>query len=350
MKRISALFIGLCLLVSSISFANSRDTYNDELKNSLRSTFLMEVDQVIVTDDAVTFRDASSTNGNVVTIAKNPQKVVNLYASFTTLWYEAGGTVNGCIGGNSSIELYKEYIGRDITKDGGVNIVATTSAGKNWDIEKIISLQPDLIISSTAMSGYATMRAPAEAAKIPMIAVSYNDFADYLKWFKVFCNLNDRADLWESVALKALDEVIDVLIKSPTENNPRVFSMFSGANSLQANTSNTVVGSMLTSMNAINIVDSWANTTDAERLEINLETIYVADPDAIIIQCHSEIDLAKDQVAKTYGSNPVWQSLRAVREDKVFYLEKALFHNKPNRRFAESYKVLAEVLYPGTEF
>ena len=30
-----------------------------------------------------------------VTIRKNPQKVVNLYASFTTLWYEAGGTVVG---------------------------------------------------------------------------------------------------------------------------------------------------------------------------------------------------------------------------------------------------------------
>ena len=50
------------------------------------------------------------------------------------------------------------------------------------------------------------------------------------------------------------------------------------------------------------------------------------------------------------ASNPVWQSLSAVKNGKVFYLEKSLFHNKPNSRFAEAYKVLAQYLYPDAEF
>ena len=41
----------------------------------------------------VTFTDASGKES--VTIKKNPENVVNLYASFTTLWYEAGGKVAG---------------------------------------------------------------------------------------------------------------------------------------------------------------------------------------------------------------------------------------------------------------
>ena len=323
---------------------------DDSQREQLRAQFLAEADKVVVTDDAVTFSDASVTDGGTITIAKNPEKTLNLYASFTTLWYEAGGTVIGCIGGSSSVELYREYIGRDITQDEGVTVVATSSAGKNWDVETIIEMKPDLIICSTAMSGYSTIQAPAAAAGIPLIAVSYDDFSDYLKWFKVFCNINGQPELWDSIAMKALDEVLDVLLEAPAEDNPTVFSMFSGSNSLQANTSNTVVGGMIDALNAINIVDTWENTAGAERLDINLETVFAANPDIIIVQCHAGAEAAQVQVEELYGDNPVWQSLDAVKNGRVYYLEKTLFHNKPNSRFAEAYQKLAEILYPDTAF
>lgn len=296
----------------------------------------------------MTFYDAVSTD-TPITIAKNPKNVVNLYGSFTTLWYEAGGKVSGCIGGKSTISLYEEYIGRDITGDEGVTVVSEVASGKKWDVEGIISLQPDLLICSKAMSGYATIEAPAAAAEIPVIVVDYDDFSDYLKWYKVFCNLSNQPNLWEEVALKALDRVVAVLAECP-QRGPTVFSMFSGANSLQANTSNTVVGGMITAMNAENIVDGWQDASGAERLDINLETVYMANPDIILVQCHAGADAAKEQVAQLYGEDAVWQSLKAVQEGKVFYLEKELFHNKPNSKFALAYQQLAEILYPDTKF
>ncbi len=326
------------------------DSKPDAQKEALRQEFLSKANSVTVTDDAVIFEDASSADGSRVTIKKNPSKTVNLYASFTTLWYEAGGTVAGCIGGSSSSELYQEYIGRDITEDSGVTVVATSSSGKKWDVETILAMKPDLIICSTAMSGYSTIKAPAEAAGVPVIAVSYDDFSDYLKWFKVFCNLTGKPELWESVAMKALDEVVDLLSEIPSEDAPSVFSMFSGSNSLQANTSNTVVGGMITAMNGKNIVDEWENPSAAERLDINLETVFAANPDIIVVQCHAGAEVAKAQVEELYGTNPVWQSLNAVKNNKVFYLEKTLFHNKPNSRFSEAYQKLAKILYPDVAF
>lgn len=323
------------------------DARKEQIKAELKNGFLKQADEVEVSEDSVTFKDAT---GNSMTIKKNPTKTVNLYASFTTLWYEAGGSVSGCIGGSSSQELYEEYIGRDITADTDMTVVATSSSGKKWDTESIIALNPDLIICSTAMSGYSTIKAPAEAANIPVIAVNYEDFSDYLKWFKVFCNLTGHAELWDSIAMKTLDEVADILSSCPTENTPSVFAMFSGADSLQANTSATVVGSMINAMNATNIVDNWPNLTDADRLEINLETVFAADPDIIVIQCHAGADVAKEAVEETYGSDPVWNSLTAVKEGRVYYLEKTLFHNKPNSRFFEAYLTLAGYLYPDTDF
>lgn len=166
----------------------------------------------------------------------------------------------------------------------------------------------------------------------------------------LFCNLSGHAELWDSVAMKALDDVVEVLCEIPDGNAPRVFSMFANASKLDANTSSTVVGGMVTAMKAINIVDDWPNTDGAERLTINLETVFAANPDIIIVQCHAGTDDAKKQVEETYGSNPVWQSLSAVKNGKVFYLEKSLFHNKPNSRFAEAYQKLAEILYPDVNF
>ena len=328
--------------------AAETDSVDTAAAEALRASFLEKADAVVVNEDSVTFTDASGKDS--VTIQKKPQKVVNLYASFTTLWYEAGGEVAGLIGGDSSVALYEEYIGRDITADAGVTTVATSSSGKKWDTETIVALQPDLIICSTAMSGYKTIEAPAEAAGIPVIAMRYNDFSDYLMWFKVFANLTGHTELWEEVALKSLDEVVDVLLACPTENTPRVFSMFSSADNLQANTSGTVVGGMIDAMHAKNIVDEWEGAAEAERLDINLETVFAADPDIILVQCHAGKEDAEALVASLYGDNPVWQSLTAVQNGKVFYLEKSLFHNKPNSRFAEAYKVLAGYLYPDLTF
>lgn len=370
MKKLLSVLLCLCMLMSVIALASCGKDNTDPtptpdkpgnttddgsvdketLKAQWKTEFLKLADEVVVDDTSVTFKDATSVDGSTVTIRKNPGKVVNLYASFTTLWYEAGGSVVGCIGGSSSQELYLEYIGRDITADGEATVVATSSSGKKWDTEKILELQPDLIICSTAMSGYSTIESPAKAANVPVIAVSYNDFSDYLKWFKVFCHLTGHAELWESIAMKALDEVVEVLAEIPAGNGPKVFSMFSGSSSLQANTSSTVVGGMVDAMKCSNIVDSWQNTSNADRLDINLETVFAANPDIIIVQCHAGADVARQQVEDTYGSNPVWQSLNAVKNGKVFYLEKTLFHNKPNSRFAEAYQKLAEILYPDVNF
>lgn len=331
---------------------NNNEPQEDEngqkayVESELKEQFLSLANEVVVNEDSVTFTDASGADS--ITIAKNPQNVYNLYGSFTTLWYEAGGTVSGCIGGSSAIALYEEYIGRDITQDEGMNVVATSSAGSKWSVENIISGQPDLIICSTSMSGYKTISGPAAEANIPVIAVSYDNFEDYLKWFKVFCNLTGNADLWDSIAMEALDDVVDVLMEIPLENNPKIFSIFNGT-SLQANLSTTVVGDMAKMMRATNIADSWYNETGAQRLEINLETVYSEDPDIILIQCHDE-DTAKETIESEYGDNPIWNALTAVKNGKVYYLQKTLFHNKPNRRFAEAYQIMAQLLYPDVEF
>ena len=347
MKKLFSLFLALTLLCAAAIPAMAEET---DRAAALRASFLAKADEVVVTDDSVIFPDAASETP--LEIAKNPSKPAVLYGSFVTLWYEAGGKAAGVIGGDSSIALYNLYIVRDVTPDEGVTVLAESSAGKNWSTENIIAFQPDLIICSTAMSGYKTISAPAEAAGIPVVAMDYNDFSDYLKWFKVFCNLNGHPELWDTVAMPALDKVVDILCRIPEnqENAPKVFAMFSATkDNITANTSGTVLGGMISQMNAINIADA-DNTSGADRIEINMESVFAADPDLIVVQCHASTDDDAEQVNRVYGENPVWKSLRAVQEGKIYFLEPHLFHYKPNSHFADAYLQLAQLLYPEIDF
>lgn len=306
-----------------------------------RAYFLSGADGVTAENGKVTFTDGC---GETRTLPTDLRNVAILYASFTTLWYEAGGTVSGCLGGESAVELYREQIGRDITGDVGAQILAETAQAKQWDMERILSAHPDLLICSSAMGGYATLEGPARAAGIDLVVVDYDDFSDYLKWFKVFCHLTGHPELWESVAMRALDEVVACLSDCPTDRTPRVLSLFTGADSLKVNTSATVLGGMLEALGATNVVDRFGGT-DAQHTALNPEAVVAADPDIILIQCHTGEETARQLVARLYGDDPVWQSLRAVREGRVYYLEKTLFHNKPNRRFSDAYTTLAKYLY-----
>ena len=335
------LFCAAVLLLPLFLLLGCTEDVPTDTAEDLRGALLAAAEEVTVTDMSVIFTDAV---GERREIAKNPENVVSLYASFTTLWYEAGGQLRGCIGGNTARNLYIEHIGRDITADSSVTVAADSASSGKWSVERILALQPSLILCSVAMDGYAVIKNPAAAAGIPVIAVDYDTFEDYLKWFKVFCHLNGRPDLWESVALPVLEEVVQCIASLPEGKAPRVFAMFADYKSLQANTSGTVVGEMISLLHGVNIADS-SYTADAERIPVNLESVYAADPDVIVVQCHSDAASAKRIVEETYGDNAVWQALRAVREDRVYYLDKSLFHNKPNSRFGEAYRTLADILY-----
>ena len=133
----------------------------------LREYFLEKANEVEVTDTSVIFTGRGIRNARW----RSPRTPAETCCSVRQLCNACGtrraAWPTGVIGGDSSIELYNLYIGRDVTQDEGVTVLAESSAGKNWNTETIIAFQPDLIICSTAMSGYKTISAPARGRRHP---------------------------------------------------------------------------------------------------------------------------------------------------------------------------------------
>ncbi len=324
-----------------------KETKADVIKE-IKNSFLQKANAVEVTDKDITFKDGS--DREKVTVPRNLKKVAVLYGSYVCLWSETGPLPAGIVGGKSSTKLYKNVLGRDITKDDGVNVLVTSSSGTKWDAETIVAFQPELIICSTAMSGYDTISGPAEAANIPVVAVDYNSLEDYMKWFKVFANINGHPEKFDEVAMKVLDEVAEVVYKIKDEKGPNVISLFNTSKSIKANLAGTNVGALLNHLNAVNMADTWENEKKSTRIQFNLEQIVAANPDYILIQTHTDLASAKQSIEEKYGEDAVWNSIEAVKNNKVYFLPRELFFYRPNNRYGETYKSLAKMLYPNVDF
>ncbi len=300
---------------------------NDEVLD----TYSLEekANEVIINDNEIIFTDESL---NEVTISKNPQRVVVLVNSYADLWYEAGGDIVGRL--DSDSELPDEYLDSSVT---------TLGEMLNVNMEELLSLSPDLVILRQGKQ--SELMPQLEENDIPVISMEYDSIEDYFKYLKVFTAINGHEELYKEYRDTIVRDVNEVLEHIPSENNPDVLLMLGAVSSLKAYSSNTANGEILSHLKANNIADGWGEE-GATSIEINSEYLIASDPEYILIQCMSSEDAIRKNVEATFGNTEWWQSLSAVKNGNVVYLDRELFHFKPNARYGEAYEEMAKIIYP----
>ena len=79
---------------------------------------------------------------------------------------------------------------------------------------------------------------------------------------------------------------------------------------------------------------------------MTMEQLVAADPDVIVVlPCGFDIERCRAEMP-ALAARPEWQSLRAVREARVFLSDGNQYFNRPGPRLAESAEILAEILHP----
>ncbi len=132
----------------------------------------------------------------------------------------------------------------------------------------------------------------------------------------------------------------DAIESGKREDHPTVLVLRTSSSRVKVLDSSYMVGGMLKEVGCINIADS----EDSLLTELSLEAIVQADPDYIFISCMGDLAEGQAQLEAPLTSNPIWDTLQAVQNGWVFYLDKKLFHQKPNARWGESYEILAQLL------
>lgn len=110
------------------------------------------------------------------------------------------------------------------------------------------------------------------------------------------------------------------------------------------NSQDNVLGEMLHTLGCVNIAD--ANDSLLENL--SMEYILQSDPDYIfVVQRGDDAQGMRENVARMLETDPAWNKLTAVREGKVYFMDKNLYNLKPNHRWGEAYEKLEEILRNG---
>lgn len=268
-------------------------------------------------------------------IVDEPERVAALIGSFADVWYQAGGTV--CASAEDAWDDFEFTMPED-----AVNLGMT----KEPSLEKLLEAQPDFIIASSKTRANMEMLDTLNATGIPTAYFEINVFDDYLDMLKLCTEITGREDLYEENGLKVQEQIEAVLKKSEErlakEDAPKVLVLVASASSIRAKNSETgVLGEMLSDLGCINIADSDTNLLE----NLNVEHILKEDPDYIFtVQSGGDTEGTKKALDELFGENSAWSKLTAVKEDRVYHMDKRLYNIKPNARWGEAYENLEDIL------
>lgn len=278
-------------------------------------------------DDHIEFTDGLD---HEVSVEKNPERVVVLYNSYLELWMENGGDVIGRLEASTGKEVVA-----------GAEEAEVVGGSSDVSIEKIISLEPDLVVLSSKNQAKLETIPFLEENDITYMALDYDGLDDYHMLVKLITELYDRDDLYQENSVQVQEDIDEIIAKLPdTEKTALLMGV---GRSIGARDSSFWVGQIIKDLGIINIADG---NKELETSELSKEVLLEENPDYILTLMMSGEEEAKDKVDEELSKDPAWNSLTAVEEDRVYYLDRDLLWYRPNNKYAEAYEYIAKIVYP----
>ena len=265
---------------------------------------------------------------------RRPERVAILFSSYAEIWQLAGGTVEITVG---------EAVERGFADENA--ILVDGGAGKTIDMEALIAAAPDLVIGSADIPAQVEVCQQAKRSAIPAALFRVDTFQDYLDVLKIFTDITQNEEAYQRYGTDVATEIQEILQKTAgLQRSEEILFIRSGSSASSAKTKRApdhFVCTMLTELGAHNIADDAPLLLDG----LSLEEILIRDPGHIFISTMGSEEASRSYV-ESLLAQPGWRDLTAVQEGHTYFLPRELFHFKPNARWAEAYRYLAQLLYP----
>ena len=279
----------------------------------------------------VEFTDALGRN---VSVKKKPERAAALIGSFADVWLLSGGTL--CA---AAEDAWQDF---GFESDTAINIGGAHSP----NVELLLSAAPEFVIASASTASNIELLDVLSQSGITVAYFDVDSFEDYLKMLDICTDITGRKDLYEKNGISVSEKISDIknrFNKSSLQSAKKtVLLLRASSGKVKAKgSSGTILGELLYDMGCVNIADSENSILE----NLSLEAIIENDPyNIFIVTMGNDEDAAKRSFIKMTEENPAWQELSAIRDNRVYFMEKSLFNLKPNARWAESYEKLFEIL------
>lgn len=280
-------------------------------------------EEITVTDDL----------GRSVTV-HTPKRTAVLIGSFADVWCLAGGKDSLVAAADDTWTQFDLDLPEDVAHLGGV---------KTPNLEKLLAVEPDLVIGSAKTAADLELQDTLEQMGIPVLYFNVSTFADYLRMLQICTQLTGHPEFYETYGTD-IQAQVDAATARVTGEQPSVlYVRASGSSCKVKNSQDSVLGEMLADLGCRNIADSEKSLLES----LSMETILAQDPDYIFVVLQgSDTTKAQSSLQQALLDNPAWESLTAVREERFHIMDQKLYNLKPNARWGEAYENLADILYP----
>ena len=271
----------------------------------------------------VTLTDAV---GDEVVIEEEPEAIVSMVPSNTEIIYELG--LGEKMVGVSDFDNYPEEAA-EVEKIGG----------QEFNVEKIISLQPDLVLAHESGLGVgdAGLQQLRDAGIKVFVVNSAVSFEEVYESITVIAQAAGAMEEAENIITEMEVQVDGIEELANTVENPKtVFVEVGSQPDIYTTGSGTFMDEMLTIINAENVagdLEGWVS--------MDPEAIVEANPDVIITTEGAYVEDAVGQIKSRSG----FAAVAAVEEDAVYDLDSDML-TRSGPRLSEGLIEMAKAVYP----
>lgn len=271
---------------------------------------------------AITFKDS---RGVMIELPQAPRRIVSLSPNVTETLFALG--------------LQNAVVGRTDYCDFPVEAAAIASMGDLFSpsVEKILSMEPDLVIISTL--GQAQTITAVEATGVPLAFLDGSETMEgTYELITSIGELTGTASRAQALVESMRKEITTISAKIAGKPIPSVYYVagFGEWGDFTA-TGDTFIHDLLTLAGGRNIA------ADAVNWSFQLELLVEADPDYIILPPSWGSTFAETKAQ--FISAPGYRDLSAVKADRLFPVDNGMVERQ-GPRSAQAVTALASILHP----
>jgi iron complex transport system substrate-binding protein len=316
MKKLTSLLLILLLTLAALTACGEqKETVKDDANSSTEQ-------KGEETAYPLTIKDAID---NEVTIEAKPEKIVSLIPSNTEIAFALG--LGEQVVGVSDFDNYPEEA---TTKEkiGGMEI----------NIEKIISLQPNLVLAhASAMNGTEGLQQLRDAGLTVLVINDAQNFEQVYDSIAMIGKATGETKKAEELIKSMQDKLAEIKAKAgEIKDKKKVFIEVSPAPEVFTTGKNTFMDEMITLINAENIANDQEGW-----VKIDQEVMIERNPDVIVTTYGYYTENAVQQVLARQG----WENVNAIKNKQVIDVDSDTV-TRSGPRLVEGVEELAKAVYP----
>ncbi|NEW05680.1 ABC transporter substrate-binding protein [Paenibacillus sp. SYP-B3998] len=269
--------------------------------------------------------------GQEVVLKQKPQRVILLNTEIQELYYQLGGKAVGLA---TAPGIPMPEAGKDAAKVGQINQVS---------MEQIMNLKPDLVIGQSFF--HASLKESFDASKIPVALIDIKSYEDIRKTAEFIGQLMGK-EAETKAALTQTDQKMQRIIEKLPAENPKYAMITIMPMGISVQKNSTISLDAANRLKLKNVADSMASGMMPSSAPYSLEKLVELDPDYVFFIVHGTEEYGKEKLNSEIANNPAWRTLRAVKENKIYFLPSQLFVANPGLNFDQSLSYLASLVYP----